>query len=491
MTQRPNILFLCTDQQRWNSLSCYGAVGARTPNLDRLAAQGARFDQCYVQNPVCGPSRASLFTGMYARNHGEWANGVALPQDRKMFTRSLADTGYDCGMIGKQHLAPCDNWQTETRRDDGYRIWEWSHGKNQRSVQNAYHTWLRDHYPDVFDQVFPVTGGNQNPHISIKSRTGTPIDEVPPECHYTHWIAERAIDFIETPREGQPFCLVANFFDPHHPFGVPQAYRDKIDAALIPPPIGAPGELDGKPSPHRAYSEASYGSKAIGFQSYSAEEITEIRAVYYAMIHFIDDEVGRILDALEASGQAENTLVIFTSDHGEMLGDHAQLMKGPMMYDVAVRVPLLMRWPARIAPDTCVADLVQWVDLSATCLEAAGAAPMDQQQGASLLPLAMGKAVDWRDWALCEYRNSGVSDTPAVHTTMLRQGDWKLVLWHGQPATDRPSEGELYDLRADPDELKNLYNTAEHSDKRRALKRKLLDVIAQTDQRGAMRHHMS
>jgi arylsulfatase len=99
--------------------------------------------------------------------------------------------------------------------------------------------------------------------------------------------------------------------------------------------------------------------------------------------------------------------------------------------------------------------------------------------------------VDWRDWALCEYRNSGVSDTPAVHTTMLRQGDWKLVLWHGQPATDRPSEGELYDLRADPDELKNLYNTAEHSDKRRALKRKLLDVIAQTDQRGAMRHHMS
>ena len=115
---------------------------------------------------------------------------------------------------------------------------------------------------------------------------------------------------------------------------------------------------------------------------------------------------------------------------------------------------------------------------------------MDQQQGASLIPLARGEAEGWRDWALCEYRNSGVAEDPPIHTTMLRHGDWKLVLWHGQPATDRPSEGELYDLCADPYELKNLYNRSEHSGKRRELKRKLLDVIAQTDPRSSLRHHM-
>ncbi|MGO4907223.1 sulfatase [Pseudorhodobacter sp. W20_MBD10_FR17] len=489
MSHRPNILFLCTDQQRWNSLTCYGAIGAHTPNLDRLAAQGARFDNCYVQNPICGPSRASLFTGMYARHHGEWANGVALPQDRKMFTRSLADVGYDCGMVGKQHLAACDSWQTEPRRDDGYRVWEWSHGKNHRSVQNAYHTWLRQHYPEVYTRTFPEKGGNQNTHIAIQSRTGTPIDEVPPECHYTHWVAERAIDFIDTPRD-TPFCLVANFFDPHHPFGVPKAYRDKIDASKIPPPIGGIAELDEKPSPHRRYSETSYGSKAVGFQNYSAAEIAEIRAIYYAMIMFIDDEVGRILAALDASGQADNTLVIFTSDHGEMLGDHAQLMKGPMMYDVAVHVPLLMRWPARIPAQSIVPNPVQWVDLSATCLDVAGAAPMDQQQGASLIPLATGTAQGWRDWAICEYRDSGVPEDPPIHTTMLRHADWKLILWHGAPATARDTEGELYHLATDPDELENLYDHPAHKGKRREMKRKLLDVLAETDMRAAQRHHL-
>lgn len=490
MSDRPNILLLCTDQQRWNSLTCYGAAGASTPNLDRLAAQGARFENCYVQNPICGPSRASLFTGMYARNHGEWANGVALPQDRKMFTRVLADAGYDCGMVGKQHLAPCDSWQTEPRRDDGYRVWEWSHGKNHRSVQNAYHTWLRKHYPQVFAQTFPDKGANENTHIANMSRTGTPIDEVPPECHYTHWVAERSIDFITTPRKAdERFCLVANFFDPHHPFGVPQAYRDRIDAANIPPPQTAPGELESKPAPHRAYSRTSYGGEAPGFQDYTADEIAEIRAVYYAMITFIDDEVGRILDALEASGQAENTLVIFTSDHGEMLGDHAQLMKGPMMYDAAIRVPLLMRWPERIAPGRVIGELVQWIDLSATCLDVAGARPMDQQQGASLMPLALGRAVDWRDWALCEYRDSGIAEAPAIHTTMFRTGDWKLVLWHGEPATSRPGEGELYNLADDPDELENLYDRPAHRAKRRAMKRHLMDVLAETDPRSAQRHH--
>ena len=482
---RPNILLICTDQQRRDTLTCYGAHGAKTPNLDRLASQGARFENCYVQNTICAPSRASLFTGMYVRNHGLWANGVTLPEQRRMFSRILADSGYDCGMIGKQHLSACDGWQTEPRRDDGYRVFEWSHGKNHRSVQNAYHKWLRAHYPDIYETAFPAKGSNENTHIANMSKTGTPIDSVPPHAHYTQWVADRAIDFITTPRDDQPFFLVANFFDPHHPFGVPQEYRDRINADDIGPPHIRDGELAEKPTRQTDYSRTSYGGEAPGFQDYTPEQIKEIRAIYYAMVAFIDDEVGRILASLDAAGLTDDTLVLFTSDHGEMLGDHAQLMKGPMMYDAAARVPLLMRWPARIEAGTVVNELVQWIDLSATCLDAARCAPMDQGQGASLLPLAVSSAPAWRSWALSEYRDSGIAAAPSILTTMIRSGDWKLVIWHGDPVTGRSAEGELYDLASDPYELVNLYARPEHSGRRQRMKRLLLDVYAETENRSA------
>jgi len=318
---RPNILFICTDQQRGDSLGCTGADWAVTPNLDALAAQGALFRNCYVQNPVCSPSRASLFTGKYVANHGLHANGVPMPEHQHMFTRTLADAGYDCGMIGKQHLAPCDTWRTEPRRDDGYRVFEWAHGPNHRALENDFHRWLRATQPAIFAEVFPDRGANENTEYSNRARTGTPIDHVPKEAHYSHWVAERAIDFIGHARKaGEPFFLMANFFDPHHSFGAPQEFRDMIEADAIPAPNTRPGELDNKPAPQRAYSEKSYGGTAPGFQDYTPDQIKEIRAQYWAMIALVDYEVGRMLAALEAAGLAEDTLVVFSSDHGEMLG---------------------------------------------------------------------------------------------------------------------------------------------------------------------------
>jgi len=178
MTQsnkRPNILFICTDQQRGDSLKCTGASWAVTPNLDKLAKDGALFNNCYVQNPVCSPSRASLFTGKYVANHGLHANGVPLPEKHRLFTRTLADAGYDCGMIGKQHLSPCDRWETEPRRDDGYRVFEWAHGPNHRALENDFHAWLRQTQPDVYAQIFPDKGANESTAYSNKASTGTPF----------------------------------------------------------------------------------------------------------------------------------------------------------------------------------------------------------------------------------------------------------------------------------------------------------------------------
>jgi len=439
--RRPNILFLCTDQQRGDSLRCTGASWAVTPNLDRLAKDGALFKNCYVQNPVCSPSRASLFTGKYVANHGLYANGVPLPDHQKLFTRTLSDAGYDCGMIGKQHLYPCDTWRTEPRSDDGYRVFEWAHGPNHRALENDYHRWLRKTQPEVYAEIFPDTGANENTEYGNRAKTGTPIDRVPKEAHYSHWVAERAINFIEHPREDdEPFCLVANFFDPHHPFGAPQEFRDKIDAAAIPEPNTRPDELEDKPAPHKAYSVKSYSGTAPGFQDYTKEQIQEIRAQYWAMIALIDHEVGRILAALEEAGLAEDTLVVFSSDHGEMLGNHQQLLKGPQLYEDLTRVPLIARWPGNISPGITVNELVQWIDLPATFLDVASCAPGTGVQGESLLSLTAeprnNKSKDsWRKWALCEYRYSGFATDPLIMTTMLRYEDWKLIVWHGTPAT--------------------------------------------------------
>lgn len=486
--RRPNILMLCTDQQRYDSLGVTGARAALTPNLDRLAGEGALFTNTYVQNPICSPSRASLFTGQYVRNHGLWANGVSMPANKKMFTRALADTGYDCGMIGKQHLSACEGWQTEARFDDGYSVFEWAHDPIHRSWQNAYHAWLRREHPAIYTHLFPDEGDPANAGAGNQAKGATPADTVPVEAHFTRWVAERTIDFIETERDAdEPFFLIANFFDPHHPFGAPKEYRDRIDDALVDPPHIREGELASKPGVQSEYSVKSYAGAVPGYQDYTPEEIHELRANFHAMVAFIDDEVGRILAALEASGLAENTLVVFTSDHGEMLGDHGILLKGPMLYDACTRVPLIMRWPGRIPAGTVVDELVQWIDLPATFLDVASCPAMPTCQGASLMTLIAGTAQNWRDFALCEYRDSGHGAHPPVMTTMLRHGDWKLVVWHGDPAAGRAREGELYNLAADPHEFDNLYDDPAHAADRARLKVRLLDVIAATEDRSAPR----
>jgi arylsulfatase A-like enzyme len=161
-----------------------------------------------------------------------------------MFTRALTDAGYDCGMVGKQHLSACEGWQTEARLDDGYRVFEWAHDPIHRSPQNAYLKWLKRKYPEVYCNIFPNEGDPANAEAGNKSRDATPTNLVKPEAHFSRWVSERAIDFIqdESRSEEQPYFMIANFFDPHHPFGAPQEFRDLIDADAIPPAVRNDGE---------------------------------------------------------------------------------------------------------------------------------------------------------------------------------------------------------------------------------------------------------
>ncbi|SDD27830.1 sulfatase-like hydrolase/transferase [Auraticoccus monumenti] len=476
MTTTPNILLICTDQQRYEALGAYGSPHVSTPNLDRLAGQGVLFENCYVQSTVCAPSRATLMTSRYPSVHGLWANGVDLDPSTRLFTRDLADAGYDCGLVGKLHLGSCFAGRSEPRVDDGLRVFRWAHDPYPGSSENAYHRWLKVAYPEL--------------HAAALARSGEhDWDSMPTEAHYSHWVAEETIDFLRSSREeGKPFCLVANFFDPHHGFGAPQEYLDRYDGTEIPDPVTVQGELDGKPPVFTEASRRSYAGHAKGYQEYDAAELAEVRRAYYAMVTLVDDEVGRILEVLEAEGLAEDTLVVFTSDHGEMLGDHQLMLKGPMVYDLAVRVPLLVRWPGVLPAGERRSELVQWLDLAPTLLEAAGVEAPRGYQGASLLPLARGDADAWsRDWALCQYRDSGHGYDPPVHVTMLRQGAHKLAVHHGPPATAREGSGELYDLEADPDELVNLWDDPGSAATRHRLTALLLDVLVAVEDRSSPR----
>ena len=471
---RPNILLLCTDQQRFDALGAYGNPFIDTPHLDALATQGVLFENCYVQSPVCGPSRASLMTGRYMSSHGLYANGVDLPSQQRVFTRDLADAGYDCGLVGKLHLGACANGRSEPRTDDGLRVFRWAHDPYPGSSENAYHRWLRARHPEL--------------HEKALRSGGSGFDAIPTTAHYSRWIGQETIDFLRTDRLADtPFFFVANFFDPHHGFGAPQEYLDHYPLDEIPPPVTTPAELDAKPPIQAEASKRSYAGAARGYAEYSATELAEARRAYFAMVSLVDDEVGRILAALEETGLDQNTIVVFTSDHGEMLGDHQLMLKGPFMYDCAVKVPLIVRWPGVSQPASRRPELAQWVDLAPTFLEAAGLPIPDPIQGTSLVPLISGTDVSWRDWALCQYRNSGNPYSEPVHVTMLRHGRYKLVVHHGAPASARERTGELYDLEEDPLELKNLWDAPDYRECRMALQEMLIDVSVAVEDRSAPR----
>lgn len=487
---RPNILIISSDQQRFDAMGCYGNGHIRTPQLDQLATEGALFENCYSQSPMCAPSRASLMTGLFPRNHGLWANGVNLDDRHRLLSRVLADAGYDCGLVGKFHLGAAAEGRTERRIDDGFRMFEWAHDPIHPSPQNRYHQWLAASHPDVYAEFTSTMGRPWDTEKGNQSKGALYLDTVRPEAHYSRWVADNAIGFLQDQNRDadQPFFLIANFFDPHHPFGAPNEFRALYDADTLPKPVGSVEELTDKPSPQAWWSRKSYGGTAPGYQEYTNSEINEIIATYYAMVTQVDTEVGRILGALEEQGLTDDSMVIFTSDHGEMLGDHGMILKGPMMYDSAVRVPLLVRWPGHIEAGSRISSPTQTVDLTSTVLSATRTSEaMPWAQGQDLLPLTTSQPhaepAAGRDWALVEYRDSNFPQRPPVFTTMLRHDRYKIIVWHGTPATDRATEGELYDLESDPNELQNLWDDPKTASLRTQMLVKLVDVLTASEDR--------
>jgi arylsulfatase len=467
---RPNILLLMTDQQRFDSLGCTGAGWVRTPNLDRLAADGVLFENCYVTNPICTPSRASLMTGRHLPGHGVYKLHDVLPADEVMFPELLRARGYTTALFGKLHVSGRVEEAARRHPHDGFDVYEWclEPALDLDSPFNGYARWLRERHPGFLR------------HLETKRRHR---GHDPVEASMNRWAADSTIDFLRTRRHAgvrRPFFCMMSVFDPHNPYdNYPLEMERLVDAARITAAVPPADEGEEAPWAFTAEREHSYlGPMA----SFTAEDITRMRLGYSAMVAHVDLEVGRVLAALEGEGLARDTLVVFTSDHGDMLGDHATLVKGAMLHDPCVRVPLVARWPGVLDGGRRCTSLVQLHDLAATFASAAG---VPAGEIAALMPdardLAAGGAgrtgaprgavvaggagaPGWNafhDAVVTAYRTSGIDDRgrywdPPIDATMARSGRFKLHVYHPVAGRQPGTVYRLFDLENDPLERNDL-----------------------------------
>ncbi|MHC4873378.1 MAG: sulfatase family protein [Planctomycetota bacterium] len=445
---KPNILWLCTDQQRWDTITSLGNKFIHTPNLDKLIKEGVAFKSAYCQSPICTPSRASFLTGMYPstirasmNGNEKWAEAAPL------ITKTLADIGYDCGLAGKLHLSAAAGRIEKRPEDDGYRIYHWSHHPTDNWPEgHDYNDWLKDKGIDYMT-------------------TYKELGYIPTEHHQTTWCAEKTIEFIKEERE-KPWLFSFNCFDPHPPLNPPQEFADRYKRDEIPPAHFRESDL----KEQKKLSSIRFQTEAAHPDTF---DNTTDQILYWAQIDLIDQQIGRIIDTLEETGQRENTVIIFTSDHGNCIGDHSLRKKGCRFYEGLVRVPLIFSWPGKFRENLHSDALVELTDIVPTLLELTGMPIGEKIQGKSLLPILSGDHTpdSHRDFVRAEYYSALGTGGPVSFGTMIRNRRYKLVNYHGHEA------GELFDLEIDPGEFNNLYDNPDFREKRLELTDKSFDSL--------------
>ena len=449
-----NILWFCCDQLRADALSGYGNQVIQTKNLDRLMCSGTSFMRAYCQNPLCTPSRASFLTGRYPRSTRAFFNGNKIfSRDEKTVIQELTDVGWHCGLTGKLHLTACRN-RVEDPSEYGYEWSRWSHHPYGPKKGNAYQDWLKEIGID-WDTAYDATFHDWRPP-KIPLDLDDINNGIAPEYHQTTWCVNEAISFIEQMNE-QPWCVSVNVFDPHPPFDPPKCYKEKLNVDDMPLPLWKEGELNNKPFAQRdSWERTNANGLMPATKAIPDQKKREQTRDYLAQILLIDDQLGRLLDYLEAKKLREKTIVIFTSDHGEMLGDHGIYWKGGFMYEGAVHVPLIFSCPGLIQENVRSNALVELVDIAPTLMELEDLMVPKAMQGISLAPILIGKSDPHyhKDAVYCEYYFSAGGLVP-VCATMYFDGRYKIIVHHNEAIS------ELYDLKEDPCEYHNLWNKSE------------------------------
>lgn len=478
MTGRPNILFITSDQHRGD---CFGFEGRKvsTPHLDGMSRDGTVFAACMTVNPICQPARASMLTGLLPRTHGVSDNGIDLDPalGEAGFAGALSKAGYHTALIGKAHFSTSHNFKpsgTPECRDSMHTYGEDWHGPYMgfdylEMVVEGHNAHLPlappngQHYERWYDAGGQNAARNQMYlHAAGPDTKGAPQtwhSGLPPAWHNSTWVGDRTIARLnEAARMDQPFCIWASFPDPHHPFDCPFPWSLLHDPAKVDLPKHRTRDLDRRPWWHRASLEgqpdiradmADFRTKFSRVPELDDDQLREVIANYYGMVSLIDHNVGRILAELDRLGLDDNTIVIYTSDHGDWLGDHGLLLKGPMMYEGLLRVGCIVKGPG-IPAGKRVQDPVSNLDFAATFLDYAGIAPTQTMHSRSLRPLIETDTAR-RDYAFSEWELRPSRSGTALQLQTVRTKDHKLTL-------ERMSnEGELYDLSEDPFEMENVY----------------------------------
>jgi arylsulfatase A-like enzyme len=511
--KRPNFLFFVTDQHRADYLGCAGHPIVRTPNIDAIAARGVRFDNFHVATPVCMPNRASLLTGRFPSAHGLRYNGGVLSYRASTFTQVLRAGGYRTAMIGKSHVQPMTEFPAEERADPAAlgpitESWEddredYDHETPERYRGADPYRFRLPYYG--YDHVDMVTGHGHNcdGHYAqwLRSKTAdadalrNPANQlphhyscpqavrtaVPEELYPTSFIRDRAIDFIEgTKNDDKPFFAFVSFPDPHHPFTPPGKYWDMYDPNDF--AVRLPYEAHKNPIPPMRWLHERWldGKRVAGGQeAFMADEreLKEAMALSCGMITMIDDAIGAIMAALERSGKAQDTVIVFNSDHGDYLGDFNLLLKGALMLRSINNVSFIWADPQAKAGALSHA-LASTVDIAPTIIERAGLKPYFGVQGRSLLGNLDGSS-KLRDALVIEHQDNmtrmGFKE-PCMVRTLLVEG-YRLTIYKGE------SWGELYDHSLDPDETHNRWEDSSYAGVRAKLTERLAqELMANVDQ---------
>lgn len=469
------ILFITTDQQRYDTLGCNGGTVGRTPVIDGLAAAGVRYERAHPQSVVCMPSRSTMLTGQHPSTHGVWMNGVALPVDAPSVAADLHGAGYRTALIGKPHFQPFldpfarfvenrfarEGLSTLPAPHRGFEHLEFA----THSPQGALHyaRWMAAEHPEAIGNFYPVLDPTLEVNAMGGGDTGAPQawhNATPREWYHTDWVADRTISWLDSLGADDDWFCWMSFPDPHHPWDPPSSELGRIDWRDVPLPAGYIADaaerervLDDKPRHWRAWYDGRLVSNYEAPLNWvpatmTADQVREVNALNAIEMELIDEAIGRVLAAIAARGWDDDVDVIFTTDHGELQGDFGLLFKGPYHVDGLMRLPLIWRpAPAAGAAASTVTRPVGLVDLAPTFCAIAGLPVPDHMEGR---PLPVDDAdADARGFERVLTEWDSVLFGVDVHLRTITRDGWVCTTYlpgHSHDGT----EGELYDLADDP-----------------------------------------
>jgi arylsulfatase A-like enzyme len=422
---QPDVLVIYCDQFRYD---CYGAAGnpdVKTPHLDALAAEGVRFTNSFCTWPVCTPSRYSLLSGMYVRQHGGFTNRATLHPTIDTYPRDLHRRGYDTMAIGKMHFTP-------PYLDVGFSRLLLSEQNGRGRLVDDYHRYLRDlGRVDAIDIIDQEREYRKDASADYWSTFGAQVSDLPEALHSTTWIGDRAVEAVGAWTD-KPQLLMMGFIKPHHPFDPPDPWHKMYDPDKL---TILPGWLD-EPLAHDIALRRGYFDN----RTLTEPALRRVMAYYYATISHMDAQIGRVIERLKETRRYDNTLIVFTADHGEYLGFHHLLLKNNYMYDPLIKVPLIVKFPGGRLGGTASDALVNSVDVTTTIVERTGGKPATTMMGQNLYPIAAGT----RPGRKIIFAESSRAIMARTHTAKL--------LYHHDDA-----QSLFLDLKSDPLEMNNRY----------------------------------